>query len=71
VLLAVDLLSTAHGLRRSEWRVLEELLGLLPGGEAPLPRQLMALRDTDDRFYEACARVAYLGWTHPPQQGDA
>jgi hypothetical protein len=70
VAMAVDLITTAHRLRDSAWQALEELLALLPGGDAPLPRQLMALHGGDS-FYAACARVACLGWTHPPQEGDS
>jgi hypothetical protein len=66
--LALDLIATAHVLRDFHWQMLEELLALLPGGDAPLPRQLMALHGTD-AFYEACWRVAQLEWMHPPHEG--
>jgi hypothetical protein len=69
--LALDLLDTAHLVRDFQWRMLEELLALLPGGAAPLPKQLLALREDEPRFYHACWRVAQLDWIHPPNQGDS
>jgi hypothetical protein len=71
VRLAVDLITTAHSVRDTGWRTLEDLLALLHGGDARLPQQLLALRGTD-RFHEACGRVAQLEWVQPPtEQGDA